>query len=216
MSDSTTTLTTYIYFVRHGQTQFSRELERAGSGAGLTEQGARDALRVAELLAGEGIDLIVSSPQHRARDTVAPLAERLGQEIALYDALKERAIGSLREDIPDEELRRAIARSFEDLDAALPEGETTRQARERAVPVVKQLLAEHAGRRIALGTHGNIMTILLHYFDARYGYAFWAGTSKPDIYRARFEGDRLAEVERLWKEAGESQPPSVTSERDRR
>lgn len=191
-------ISTYIYFVRHGQTQFSRELEREGGGAGLTEEGARDALRVAELLADEGIDVIVSSPQHRARDTVAPLAERTGKRITLHEALKERAIGSLRADIPDAELRRAIALSFEDLDAALPEGETTRQARDRAVPIVAKLLAEHAGKRIAIGTHGNIMTILLHYFDARYGYSFWEGTSKPDIYRARFEGDRLAEVERLW------------------
>ncbi|TYP69722.1 histidine phosphatase family protein [Paenibacillus methanolicus] len=210
------TTSTTIYFVRHGKTQFSKDLEREGGGAKLTEEGERDARRVAEQLSGEGIDVIVSSPQHRARDTVAPLAERLGKEITLMEALKERAIGSLRLDIPDEEFRRAVALSFEDLDAALPEGETTRQARDRAVPVIRRLLKAHAGKRIAIGTHGNIMTILLHYFDARYGYAFWASTSKPDIYRARFEGERLAEVERLWEEEGAPRPASVPPGGDRR
>ncbi|MFC4099495.1 histidine phosphatase family protein [Paenibacillus xanthanilyticus] len=207
---------TYLYFVRHGNTNFSKDLEREGAGAKLTEEGERDARRVAELLVGEGIDVIVSSPQHRARDTVAPLAERLGKEITLIEALKERAIGSLSVDIPEEAFRRAVALSFEDLDAALPEGETTRQARARAVPAISRLLEDHAGKRIAIGTHGNIMTIMLHYFDARYGYAFWSSTSKPDIYRARFEGGRLAEVERLWEEERTARPSSVTPGDDSR
>ena len=58
---------------------------------------------------------------------------------------------------------------------------------------------DHAGRKIAIGTRGNIMTIILHAFDERYGYGFFAQTSKPDIYKAEFEGVELQSVTRLWK-----------------
>jgi|GEM_PF-806725 len=43
------------------------------------------------------------------------------------------------------------------------------------------------------------MTIILHAFDERYGYGFFAQTSKPDIYKAEFEGVELQSVTRLWK-----------------
>ncbi|WP_084760564.1 histidine phosphatase family protein [Cohnella panacarvi] len=78
------------------------------------------------------------------------------------------------------------------------EGETTRHAQDRAIPRIKQLLAEFAGKKIAIGTHGNIMTIILNYFDGSHGYEFWAQTSKPDIYKLEFDGERFVQVERLW------------------
>jgi 2,3-bisphosphoglycerate-dependent phosphoglycerate mutase len=64
----------------------------------------------------------------------------------------------------------------------MPEGETTRQAQERAIPIILKLLSDYEGKKIVIGTHGNIMTIILKYFDTNYGFEFWKQTSKPDIY----------------------------------
>ncbi|WP_106765795.1 histidine phosphatase family protein [Paenibacillus faecalis] len=192
---------TYLYFVRHGIAPFSLELERSGSGASLNEQGRDDAQRVAELLLDEGIDVIVSSPYNRAKETVAPLAHLLQKDILLYNELIERPIGSLNEAVSDEELLVGIEQSFRDIDFCMPEGETTRQAQERTIPIMKKLLAEHKGKKIALGTHGNIMTIIMNYFDAKYGFEFWKGTSKPDIYKLEFVDTELTHVERLWNPA---------------
>ncbi len=45
---------------------------------GLTELGRRQAVRVAEALAGETVTAVRTSPMRRARDTAAPLAAALG------------------------------------------------------------------------------------------------------------------------------------------
>lgn len=187
---------TWIYFVRHAASPFYPGNER---NRGLSEQGRRDAVRVAEMLRHEGIDVLASSSYARAVETVKPLADLLGKDILLFDELAERAIGSTDIRIDEDELQKAIETSFTDPDFCLPEGETTRQARERAIPVIKQLLADHAGRKIAIGTHGNIMTIILQTFDEKYGYGFFVQTSKPDIYKAEFEGFELKNVARLWQ-----------------
>ncbi|MDQ0915263.1 histidine phosphatase family protein [Paenibacillus sp. V4I5] len=188
---------TYIYFIRHGIAPFSIEHERTG-GTRLSEQGELDAKRVAEILSNEDIDVIVSSSYFRALETVSPLAELLKKEIIPYIELIERPIASLNYAVSEEELLIGIEQSFVDIDFCLPEGETTRQAQERAIPLIMKLLSDFKGKKIAIGTHGNIMTIILNYFDANYGFEFWKQTTKPDIYRLEFEEKELNLVERLW------------------
>jgi 2,3-bisphosphoglycerate-dependent phosphoglycerate mutase len=188
---------TYIYFIRHGIAPFSIEHERTG-GTRLSEQGKLDAKKVAEILSNEDIDVIVSSSYFRALETVSPLAELLKKEIIPYIELIERPIASLNYAVSEEELLIGIEQSFVDIDFCLPEGETTREAQERAIPLIMKLLSDFKGKKIAIGTHGNIMTIILNYFDANYGFEFWKQTTKPDIYRLEFEEKELNLVERLW------------------
>jgi 2,3-bisphosphoglycerate-dependent phosphoglycerate mutase len=83
---------------------------------------------------------------------------------------------------PWDEILQAIEKSFIDLDFALEGGESTRQAQNRAIPIIEKLLEEHRGKNIVIGTHGNIMTIIMNYCDKKYGFEFWNSTSKPDIY----------------------------------
>jgi len=109
----------------------------------------------------------------RAMETVSPLADLLKKDIIEYEELRERPIASLKYEVPEEELLNGIQRSFVDVDFCMPEGETTRQAQERAIPVIKRLLSEYRGKKIVIGTHGNIMTIILHYFDRTFGFEFW-------------------------------------------
>ncbi|MDD9268438.1 histidine phosphatase family protein [Paenibacillus sp. GCM10023248] len=189
---------TYIYFVRHGIAPFSLELESSAGGASLNEQGKFDSKRVADLLRNEDIDLIVSSSFNRAKETVMPLAELLQKEIIQFDELIERPIASLSYPVPEEELLCGIEKSFSDIDFCMPEGETTRQAQERSIPIIMNLLSAYEGKKIVIGTHGNIMTIILNYFDSSYGFNFWKQTSKPDIYKLEFEDRKLKHVRRLW------------------
>lgn len=188
---------TYIYFVRHGIAPFSLEHERKG-GASLSEQGKMDANRVAELLRIEEIDVIVSSSYFRAIETVSPLAELLQKDIIQYEELIERPIASLNYVVSDEELLIGIEKSFVDIDFCMPEGETTRYAQKRAIPIIMKLLSDYKGKKIAIGTHGNIMTIIMNYFNSKYGFEFWKQTTRPDIYKLEFEETELNLVERLW------------------
>ncbi|MEK3767337.1 histidine phosphatase family protein [Paenibacillus sp. FSL R5-0887] len=186
---------TYIYMVRHAVSPFVLGNERE---RGLSEKGHADAYRIKELLAEEKITYFVSSPYRRAVETIKYLAEASNQEIELYEELRERAIGSAEIEISEDDFLQGIRTSFSDKQYKMPDGESTQEAQERAIPVIKQLIQQHKGGKIALGTHGNIMTIILNYFDKKYGYEFFEQTSKPDIYKLEFEELELTHVERLW------------------
>jgi 2,3-bisphosphoglycerate-dependent phosphoglycerate mutase len=187
---------TYIYFVRHAISPFVFGNEEA---RGLSEEGKQAAFKVAELLMDENINVITSSTYTRAIETVKLLADQLNKPIIVFEELRERPIKGLNYELTEQELLAGIEQSFEDIDYCLEGGETTREAQNRAIPILEKLLTEYEGQKIVIGTHGNIMTIILKYYDNNYGYAFWQQTSKPDIYRLAFEDQKLNAVERIWK-----------------
>lgn len=137
------------------------------------------------------MDVIISSPYYRAIQTIEEIANDRNLEIQLFEELKER---SIKDRLPEEKILQVIKKSFDDKDYCLPGEETTRQAQERAIPVMKHLLNEYKGKNIVIGTHGNIMTIIMNYFDQQYGYAFWKSTTKPDIYKLSFFEKNLNNV----------------------
>jgi 2,3-bisphosphoglycerate-dependent phosphoglycerate mutase len=186
---------TYIYFLRHAVSPFVFGNEKARS---LSDEGRQAASKVAERLVNEGINIIASSSYIRAIETVQPLADLLNKPIHEFEELRERPIKGLDYELTEDELLVGIEQSFQDIDYCLEGGETTRAAQNRAIPVIEKLLYEYAGQKIVIGTHGNIMTIILKYYDNSYGYAFWQQTTKPDIYKLTFEGLKLNKVERFY------------------
>lgn len=186
---------TYIYMVRHGESPKTGENERT---RGLTEKGKQDAKRITELLKGEGIDVFVSSPYSRAILTIQELADLAGKEVLHFEDLKERKFDAGTQRISDEELIPLLEKSFKDANFALPGGESNIDCQCRAIKVVKELLSDYKGKKIAIGTHGAVMTLMMGYFDSRYGLEFLRQISKPDVYRMAFKGEDLVEVKRLW------------------
>ena len=69
---------TVVYLVRHAE-------KEPGDDPALTAEGRDRAAALAEILAGEGVDRILSSDTRRTRETAAPLAERLGLDVEIYD-----------------------------------------------------------------------------------------------------------------------------------
>jgi 2,3-bisphosphoglycerate-dependent phosphoglycerate mutase len=186
---------TRIFMVRHADSPFVFGQERS---RGLSEQGNVDALKVADLLDLFDIDYVCSSNYARAVQTVQYIASRKNLHIIEFEELRERPIKGLGFRAPWEELLIAIEKSFIDLDFALEGGESIREAQSRAIPKIEKLLFEHNGKNVVIGTHGNIMTIIMNYFDKNYGYDFWMGTSKPDIYEMTFIGTELKGINRIW------------------
>jgi broad specificity phosphatase PhoE len=74
-----------IYLVRHGE-------KMAGQDPELTPQGQARARNIAAILHRAGITSIFSSPTVRARQTAAPLAQRAGLSVQLYDPLAPREL----------------------------------------------------------------------------------------------------------------------------
>lgn len=185
---------TVLYFVRHAQSVYVEGSERT---RGLTDQGRLDAERVKDVLAGEQPELFVSSPYQRAVDTILPLAQACGRPIRLEEDLRERTLSGM--EIGKERFFDAKRTVFEQQDFAYPGGESSNEARRRAIPVIEGLLVEHKGKRIVIGTHGDIMTLMMQTYDPSCDFEFWKGTTMPDIYRLEYdERNELVDMRRLW------------------
>ncbi|AZB42307.1 histidine phosphatase family protein [Bacillus sp. FJAT-42376] len=189
-------MSTFIYMVRHGESpKEGKERTRA-----LTEKGYADVERVTEILKDEKIDAVVSSPYIRSILTVEKLAEQIGKEVIVFEDLKERIFSSDDSRAADKELIPLLERSFLEPTFSLKGGESNADCQKRAVSVLEQLLVSYSGQRVAVGTHGAVMTLMMAYFDSSYDLEFLYSTSKPDIYRMEFHGHKLINVQRLWSE----------------
>lgn len=88
-----------LYFVRHGETAFNRARKWAGStDLELTRRGHRQAKHAGKTMSKRGlsVDVIVSSPLKRARQTAEHIAEHIDYpltSIVIYDDLTERNFG---------------------------------------------------------------------------------------------------------------------------
>ncbi len=83
---------TTVHVLRHGEVHNpDRVLYGRLPGFRLSEAGQRMAVQAADHLAGRDITHIVSSPLQRAQETAAPLASRLGLDVAVDDRLIEAA-----------------------------------------------------------------------------------------------------------------------------
>ena len=84
-----------LYFLRHGQTTFSRDNAFCGSGLDpdLTEAGVEMAEAFARAYRSMPWDAIYSSPLKRTVTTAEPLCQALGLKLELRDDLKEIGYG---------------------------------------------------------------------------------------------------------------------------
>ncbi|WP_155590973.1 histidine phosphatase family protein [Lysinibacillus cavernae] len=185
---------TFIYMVRHGDSPKDGN-ERTRE---LTEKGRLDVHQITAILQEEEIDTVVSSPYHRSILTVQEVADNIESDVIVFEDLKERIFIAGDKRIADKDLYPLLEKSFADPNFALAEGESNADCQKRAIKVLKELLNTYQGRKVAIGTHGAVMTLMMGHYDNKYDLDFLLHTTKPDIYRMEFEGQELIEVKRLW------------------
>jgi 2,3-bisphosphoglycerate-dependent phosphoglycerate mutase len=181
---------TCIYFVRHAHSVYTpEELKRP-----LSAEGARDAGRVTAQLKEKKIDAVCSSPYKRAVETVEGIASIHNLEIDIYEEMKERTLSGK----PVDNFSQAIRKVWGEPYFSFPGGESNHQAQKRGVQCFLNILDKYEGKNIVIGTHGNIMVLILNHFDERFNFKFWKDLEMPDIYKMTFDGKVLVEVERVW------------------
>lgn len=126
------------------------------------------------------------------------LAQYLGLDIEIFEDLREKHFTD--HFVGEDKLWWSIKESFNDFEYQLPGGESNADCQRRAIAVIKSILKQHAGKNIAIGTHGMVMTLMMSYFDASYGFEFLKQLTKPDLYKLEFEAAELKHVTRLWNE----------------
>ncbi|MGZ5277646.1 MAG: histidine phosphatase family protein, partial [Caldimonas sp.] len=86
---------TRVVAIRHGETVWNAEMRMQGQlDTALSERGRWQAGRVAEALAGEGIEAIFASDLARAFDTAQAIAARTGAPVTADRGLRERSFGA--------------------------------------------------------------------------------------------------------------------------
>lgn len=181
-----------LYLVRHCQSSGQ------APDAPLTTLGHQQAERLAAHLLPLGIARIVSSSYLRARQSVEPLARQLGIVVETDDRLIERALSTE----PLDDWRDRLLAAWEDHDLALPGGESSRQATQRGMAALEAVLADDR-QPVVVASHGNLISLLLHAFDGRPGFATWEQLTNPDVFEVVYEpaGDRSAarwQATRTW------------------
>jgi len=152
------------------------ESEGQAPEAALTAAGRAQADRLAEALSAQGIVRIVSSPYRRARDSIAPLADRLRLPVELDERLAEHRLSPQ----PIDAWREHVARAFVDLDARAPGGDSPRETLARAWAALHDALATPGALIVS---HGQLLGLVLHRIDGRFGFAGWQAMTNPDVFR---------------------------------
>jgi 2,3-bisphosphoglycerate-dependent phosphoglycerate mutase len=177
-----------LYIVRHAKA------EGQSKGAELTELGEQQAESLTTFFEGREIDAIYSSPFLRAVKTIEPLAEKRGLPIIQDERLGERILSGNHLD----DWMAHLEKSFNDFEYILDGGESNRAAYERASLFIKNIMNSGHENIIAV-SHGNLTTLLLAYFDDRFGYKELMELSNPDVFLIRFEAEKPS-VNRIWNE----------------
>ncbi len=172
----------HIYLIRHCKATGQE------STAELTSEGQIQANHLAEFLVNRQIDYLVSSPFERAISTIRPLAEQLNLKIHVDERLQERVLSTDHIEDWMERLRE----SFENMDQILHGGESSRESMIRGVSVIEDLF-ERPEENMAVVTHGNLLSLILKFYDNSYGFKEWERLTNPDVYE-------------LFKNSKEEQP----------
>ncbi len=181
-----------IYIVRHCQAQGQPAESQ------LTEEGFKQAGELAEFFSNIPIDRIVSSPFLRAIQTVEPLSMERNISIEVDNRLAERTLSSI--DLPD--WMEKLKATYEDLELKFEGGESSREAMDRIVTMVEDVLESDEENTIIV-THGNIMSLLLKHYQDSFGFEDWKNLGNPDVFLLREDegsrGDRHDDPKILFR-----------------
>jgi 2,3-bisphosphoglycerate-dependent phosphoglycerate mutase len=156
---------TRLVVVRHGETAWNTEHRIQGhTDIELNARGRWQAARVAERLAGEGLDAVYSSDLLRAAATAAAIGAAAGVPVRHDPGLRERAFGCF-EGVTFADIERRWpddAARWRGRDPGFGPGGGERLADffERCVGATLRLAARHPGQTVALVAHGGVLDCL--------------------------------------------------------
>jgi broad specificity phosphatase PhoE len=166
-----------IILIRHGETEQNVQGILQGHLDGdLTERGRQQIDKLAERLAEEKIDRIMSSDLKRATITAEQIAKYHGLKVELDSALRERSLG-IFDGRPLKELQDYLNASPDRLRTPPPQGESVEQVVIRAERFLQTLIAKSAfcNQTVLISAHGLINRAFISLFlgsplESVYGY----------------------------------------------
>ncbi len=210
---------TTLILVRHGATSLTAEKRfsggLAGSNPGLTDEGRAQVREVADWLApiGEAVDVVVTSPVRRTRESAEIVAERLEAALVEEPGFAEMEFGSwdgmtfaeVRDRRPDE-----IDAWLGHLDVAPGGGETFREVEKRVEDALSRVLETYVGKTVVVVSHVTPIKILVaHAVDAPLSALFRMELSTASVSVVSFFGEPSSDGIRGSMRLYNAQPPGA-------
>jgi len=158
---------TTILLIRHGETSWNAVRRLQGhTDIPLNDEGARQAGALAQALAAEQVDVLVSSDLQRAVQTAQAVADQYdGLDVQTDDQLRERCYGvfegMLYAEIEQQYPAEYALWQARDIDTVMPAGEreaeSFRQFYQRSTDGIAEWAQRHPGRTIAIVAHGGVL-----------------------------------------------------------
>ena len=159
-----------IFFARHGESQANirHEISNRGLKYPLTLKGREQASDLARRLEARSVTFIYSSPVLRAIETSVIIANHLGVEYEVTEALREYDMG-IMEGRGDKQAWMQWQQLFDDWsrhqlwDRQIEEGETFHDVKNRFVPFIEGLIEKHqsSDANILCIAHGGLYWMML-------------------------------------------------------
>lgn len=158
-------MSTDLILIRHGETDWNRELRFQGhADVPLNDIGHEQARRLGLRMAGEAAQYLISSDLMRSQQTATPTAQQLSLPIVTSMSLREQHFGVV-EGMRADEIKAQHPRAWEDWlkfqqDHAMPSGESTRQFHARILAALCDVVATHPGQTVLVFTHGGALDMV--------------------------------------------------------
>jgi len=153
---------TTIVLVRHGETDWNRERRFQGhADMPLNDTGRQQARELADVLRGEELAAVYTSPLRRASETAEIVAEHLGLETRWLEGLREIDVGDWQGLTVDEVKARFPEGADVDWRSGWPNGETHEELGARVIPSLLDLERQHPESRVLGVTHAGPIRVAL-------------------------------------------------------
>ena len=154
-----------VYFVRHAESQYNALDRHQVASVGLSELGIKQAESVARRLSTKRIDVIMSSPYERAKQTAEFISAAVQKPVELtplFTEMKKPSVieGRHHDDPEARKIRRTILNNWHDPAWRYADEETFFDARDRAVRCIK-FITPLENSNVLLVTHGGIIGMIL-------------------------------------------------------
>lgn len=159
-------MTTRIYLIRHGATILSAEDRFAGAtDVDLSDEGRRQAEALAVRLSDDRITAVYCSPLKRTVETATIVARPQGLTPISRDGLREISHGRW-ESLPRSEVEALFPEEYaaweEDPFIYAPrDGESGLSVMARALPVIREVVLNHAGENVAVVSHKATIRLII-------------------------------------------------------
>lgn len=163
---------TFLYITRHGETKWNLEGRFQGQqNSELTERGYRQANNLGQVIDEENIDLIISSPLRRARETAKAACGSRRIPIIILDSLKELSLGEWEgqklSDLKHREAEQYHLFWNDPLRYEPRGGESFQAMIQRADQALTEILKLAEGKRVLVVTHGMTLMAILHHVTGK-------------------------------------------------